>query len=188
MFRIAERRAVLPQVGLDDQVWRTWRGPLMSYYLATKTSIADWIKGLASGNSVYFPAKHGQSSYRFTQVQSDSEIQFERYTPTVVPPVKLLLPAREELLQFRKNADGKSEVQRFTGHLVPHTGGRQALRPQGDLPDGSLFQGWSPRTHTISRAAKTLPSSDTLVPLRAIRACSARRWNLSATRKAPMFL
>ena len=82
----------------------------MSNYLATKTSIADWIKGLASGNSVYFPAKHGQSSYRFTRVQSDSEIQFEHYTPTVVPPVKLLLPAREELLQFRKNADGKSEV------------------------------------------------------------------------------
>ena len=82
----------------------------MSYYLATKTSIADWIKGLASGNSVYFPAKHGQSSYRFTRVRPDSEIQFEYYTPTVVPPVKLLLPAREELLQFRKNADGKSEV------------------------------------------------------------------------------
>ena len=116
----------------------------MSYYLATKTSIADWIKGLASGNSVYFPVKHGQSSYRFTRVQSDSEIQFEHYTPTVVPPVKLLLPAREELLQFRKNADGKSEVTRLSGHFVPHTGGRQVLRPQGDFPDGSLFQGWIP--------------------------------------------
>jgi sulfhydrogenase subunit beta (sulfur reductase) len=83
----------------------------MSYYLATKSSIADWIKKLASGNRVFFPEKHGQLSYRFNQIRSDSEIQFEHYTPTVVPPVKLLLPARDELLQFKKNADGKSEVK-----------------------------------------------------------------------------
>jgi sulfhydrogenase subunit beta (sulfur reductase) len=82
----------------------------MSDYLTTKTSIVNWIKGLASQNRVFFPAKHGQASYRFTQVKSDSEIQFERYTPTVVPPVKLLFPAREELLRFKKNQDGKTEV------------------------------------------------------------------------------
>jgi sulfhydrogenase subunit beta (sulfur reductase) len=82
----------------------------MSYYLATKTSIVDWIKGMATENRVYFPQQHGQASYRFVQVTPDSEIQFERYSPTVVPPVKLLMPAREELLQFKKNADGKSEV------------------------------------------------------------------------------
>jgi sulfhydrogenase subunit beta (sulfur reductase) len=82
----------------------------MSYYSATKTSIVDWIKGMASENRVYFPQRHGQSSYRFTQVKPDSEIQFERYAPTVVPPVKLLIPAREELLSFKKDADGKSEV------------------------------------------------------------------------------
>jgi hypothetical protein len=82
----------------------------MSYYLATKTSIVDWIKGLASENQVYFPEKHGQASYRFNPVKSDSDIQFERYTPTVVPPVKQLIPAREELLRFKKNAEGKTEV------------------------------------------------------------------------------
>lgn len=82
----------------------------MSYYLATKTGIVDWIKGLASENRVYFPEKHGQANYRFTPVTPDSEIQFESYTPTVVPPVKLLVPAHEELLRFKKNAEGKSEV------------------------------------------------------------------------------
>jgi ferredoxin len=82
----------------------------MSYYLATKTSIVDWIKGMASENRVYFPQKHGQASYRFTQVKPDSKIQFEAYSPTVVPPGKLLMPAQDELLQFKKNADGKSEV------------------------------------------------------------------------------
>ena len=114
----------------------------MSYYLATITSIADWIKGLASGNSVYFPAKHGQSSYRFTRVQSESEIQFEHYTPTVVPPVKLLLPAREELLQFRKNADGKSEVSASLDTSFRILAGVRSCDLKGNLSDGSFLQGW----------------------------------------------
>jgi sulfhydrogenase subunit beta (sulfur reductase) len=82
----------------------------MRYYLANKLSIVNWIKGLATENRVYFPAKHGQASYRFAQVQPDSDIQFERYTPTVLPPIKQLIPAREELLRFKKNADGKNDV------------------------------------------------------------------------------
>jgi sulfhydrogenase subunit beta (sulfur reductase) len=82
----------------------------MTYYLATKESIVSWIKGLSSENLTYFPQRHGEVSYRFAPVQSNSDIQFENYTPTVVPPVKYLVPAREELLQFRKGADGKSEV------------------------------------------------------------------------------
>ena len=82
----------------------------MSYYSVTKTCILDWIRKLASENRVYFPEKHGKASYRFTQVGPDSEIQFERYIPTVVPPVKLLVPAREELLRFQKNAEGKTEA------------------------------------------------------------------------------
>ena len=82
----------------------------MSYYSATKKGIEDWIRKLASQNRVYFPEKHGKANYRFTQANSDSEIQFENYTPTVVPPVKLLVPAREELLRFKKNTDGRNEV------------------------------------------------------------------------------
>ena len=82
----------------------------MSYYLLTKTSIADWIRAMASGNRVYFPERHGKASYRFAQIKPDAEIQFEHYSPTVVPPVKMLIPARDELLSFKKNADGKSEM------------------------------------------------------------------------------
>jgi sulfhydrogenase subunit beta (sulfur reductase) len=82
----------------------------MSYYLATRESIVNWIKELALENQVYFPQKHGKVSYRFTQVRPDSDIQFESYVPTVVPPIKLLIPARDELLQFKKNAEGKCEV------------------------------------------------------------------------------
>ena len=83
----------------------------MSYYLATQKEIVDWIKRLAAENPLYFPEKHGAASYRFTRVGPGSDIQFDHYTPTVVPPVKLLVPAREELLHFRTDADGKTEVQ-----------------------------------------------------------------------------
>jgi sulfhydrogenase subunit beta (sulfur reductase) len=82
----------------------------MSYYLATLQDIIDWIKLLASRNRTYFPEKYGQASCRFNEVKSDSDIQFEHYTPTVVPPAKLLVPAREELLRFKKDAQGKAEV------------------------------------------------------------------------------
>jgi sulfhydrogenase subunit beta (sulfur reductase) len=82
----------------------------MSYYLANQRNIIDWIKKMASENALYFPGKYGHASYRFTEVKSDSDIQFEHYMPTVLPPVKLLIPAREELLRFRKYEDGKTEV------------------------------------------------------------------------------
>ncbi len=83
----------------------------MSYYLATQQNITQWIKGMASENPVFFPEKYGHSSYRFAPVGADSEIQFEQYKPTVLPPVKLLIPAREELLSFRKKADGTTTVE-----------------------------------------------------------------------------
>jgi len=82
----------------------------MSYYLATQQNLNDWIKGMASENPVYFPEKFGHASYRFAEVDSHTNIQFEHYTPTVLPPVKLLVPPREELLHFRKHKDGKTEV------------------------------------------------------------------------------
>jgi len=83
----------------------------MSYYLATEQNIHNWIKGMATENPVYFPQKHGHASYQFAKVGADSEIQFERYTPTVLPPVKLLIPAREELLNFKKNQEGRTEIE-----------------------------------------------------------------------------
>jgi sulfhydrogenase subunit beta (sulfur reductase) len=127
----------------------------MSYYLATKTSIADWIKGLASGSSVYFPVKHGQSSYRFARVQSDSEIQFEHYTPTVVPPVKLLLPAREELLQFRKNADGKSEVSASLDTSFRVLAGVRPCDLKGLFLMDLFFKDGSPDAYYLARRENT---------------------------------
>jgi sulfhydrogenase subunit beta (sulfur reductase) len=82
----------------------------MSYYLTTQKDLMNWILGMASENPVYFPEKFGHASYQFAKVKSVSDIQFEHYTPTALPPVKLLIPAREELMSFRKHADGKTEI------------------------------------------------------------------------------
>lgn len=127
----------------------------MSYYLATKTSIADWIKGLASRDSVYFPMKHGQVSYRFTQIQPDTEIQFEHYTPTVVPPVKLLLPAREELLQFRKNAEGKSEVRASLDTSSRIIAGIRPCDLKGIFLMDLFFKDGSPDAYYLARRENT---------------------------------
>ena len=82
----------------------------MSYYLTTQLNLIQWLKELASRHPLFSPEKYGHASYRFAKVKADSEIQFEHYTPTVLPPVKLLVPAREELLRFKKHADGKTEI------------------------------------------------------------------------------
>ena len=82
----------------------------MSYYLTSQQNLIRWIRNKASENPVYFPEKYGHASYRFAEIRPDSEIQFSHYTPTVLPPVKLLIPAREELLSFKKHANGKTEI------------------------------------------------------------------------------
>jgi sulfhydrogenase subunit beta (sulfur reductase) len=83
----------------------------MSYYLTTQQNINNWIRGMAAENPVYFPTQYGHASYKFTKLEADSDIQFEQYTPTVLPPVKLLIPAREELLSFKKDPEGNTEIK-----------------------------------------------------------------------------
>lgn len=127
----------------------------MSYYLANKEGFADWMRELASGNSVYFPTRHGQSSCRFTRIQADSDIQFEHYTPTVVPPVKLLLPAREELLQFKKGADGKSEVRASLDTSFRILAGVRACDLKGIFLMDIFFKDGSPDAYYATRRQNT---------------------------------
>ena len=82
----------------------------MSDYLVTNADIIQWIKGMAATTPVYFPQQHETANRRFTKVDKSSQISFEGYTPTVVPPVKLLVPAKDEMLRFQKFDDGRCEV------------------------------------------------------------------------------
>jgi sulfhydrogenase subunit beta (sulfur reductase) len=81
----------------------------MSDYLVTAVDVVVWLKELALKEMLYFPQRHGKRSFRFLPVIQASDVQFDSYLPSVVPPVKLLVPAREELLRFQKK-DGKTDV------------------------------------------------------------------------------
>ena len=82
----------------------------MTDYLVTDADTIQWLKGLTAKAPVYFPMKHGTANRRFTKVDAKSDIRFEGYTPAVVPPVKLLVPAKDELLRFHRLDGGKTEV------------------------------------------------------------------------------
>ena len=127
----------------------------MSYYLATQQNITNWIKGMASENPVYFPEKYGHASYRFAEVKADSEIQFEHYTPTVLPPVKLLIPAREELLSFRKHADGHTEINPTLDESFRVIAGVRPCDLKGIFLIDLFFREGVPDAHYLARRENT---------------------------------
>lgn len=127
----------------------------MSYYLANKTSIVNWIKELASKDPVYFPEPYGQASYRFAKVEPGADIQFERYTPTVLPPVKQLLPAREELLRFRKNPDGKNDITPSLDNSFRILAGVRPCDLKGILLMDCFFKSGVPDAYYLARRKNT---------------------------------
>ncbi len=85
-------------------------GCYMSDFLATTVDVIAWINALASKQTLYFPVQHGKVSYRYEKIAHGGDaVQFDHYTPSVVPPVKLMVPAHEALLTFKKQ-EGATEV------------------------------------------------------------------------------
>lgn len=82
----------------------------MSEFLTQTASVLAWIRNLAGRQPVFFPVRHGQTNYSFEPAGPDTDFQFEAYRPTIVPPVKKLLPARDQLFTFVKKAGGSAEV------------------------------------------------------------------------------
>ncbi|MBF0426752.1 MAG: 4Fe-4S dicluster domain-containing protein [Magnetococcales bacterium] len=82
----------------------------MQTFLVDKGVIPGWIRGLTRAGSLFFPQRAGHAAWRFKPVNARSEIQFERYHPTIVPPGKQLAPTRETLFRYRKNAAGELEI------------------------------------------------------------------------------
>ncbi len=127
----------------------------MSYYLATAQNIKSWIRELASGNPVYFPQKHGHASFKFAPVDESSEIQFENYTPTILPPVKVLIPAREELLSFRKKEDGDTEIHSTIDESFRILAGVRPCDLKGIHLIDLFFRDGVPDAHYLSRRENT---------------------------------
>ncbi|MBF0154562.1 MAG: 4Fe-4S dicluster domain-containing protein [Magnetococcales bacterium] len=82
----------------------------MQTFLVQKDAIPHWIRRLARESAVYFPQRAGHSAFRFKPVREGSDIQFEKYHPTIVPPGKKLAPVQETLFRYRKNAAGELEM------------------------------------------------------------------------------
>lgn len=127
----------------------------MSYYLTTPQNLTVWIRKKASENPVYFPEKFGHKSYRFAEVKAGSEIQFEHYTPTVLPPVKLLIPAREELLSFKKHADGKTEMNPTLDESFRIIAGVRPCDLKGIFLIDLFFRDGVPDAHYLARRENT---------------------------------
>lgn len=82
----------------------------MNDFIASSGEVLDWIAGLTDKRSVFFPQRHGTASYRFKHVADRSALQFKDYRPTIVPPVKIIVPAEEELLSFVNHSDGRVDM------------------------------------------------------------------------------
>jgi len=71
----------------------------MSFKIMKKASFPDWVAHLCQRFQVYGPKPlHGQ--YIFDEIHSVEELALD-YTMTVLPPKKLVLPDKEELLHFK---------------------------------------------------------------------------------------
>jgi sulfhydrogenase subunit beta (sulfur reductase) len=127
----------------------------MSYYLATHQNVKNWIEGLASESPVYFPQKYGHASYRFAEIKANSEIQFEHYEPTVLPPIKVLIPAREELLSFKKNAAGETEIKSTVDHSFRVLAGVRPCDLKGIHMIDLFFKNGVPDAYYLSRRENT---------------------------------
>ena len=91
----------------------------MNELVARPDTVATWVRELAQKQAVFFPQRAGERSFRFAPVSATTAIDLAAYMPTIVPPSKKLLPAVDELMQFRQQQD-KVEVHAVldTAHRV----------------------------------------------------------------------
>jgi len=78
----------------------------MKAFMATLNELQDWVLKLSNDSDVFFPRKTGVAQFSFEPIEKKDDIQFQSYNPTTVPPVKMLMPAEEELLTFKKSDQG----------------------------------------------------------------------------------
>jgi sulfhydrogenase subunit beta (sulfur reductase) len=78
----------------------------MSDFSTDVSGLGSWVHALARERQVFCPVPLGKANFRFEPVTARTRVALSPYRPTVVPPNKQLMPARDELLTFEKSADG----------------------------------------------------------------------------------
>ncbi|GAB4034164.1 MAG: 4Fe-4S dicluster domain-containing protein [Elusimicrobiota bacterium] len=71
----------------------------MKYHVLEKEQLDCFIKSLAKKMKVVAPVSKGHGNYAFEEVKEAKEIAVD-YIPTILPPKKYFMPAREKMLDF----------------------------------------------------------------------------------------
>ncbi|MBF0562846.1 MAG: 4Fe-4S dicluster domain-containing protein, partial [Alphaproteobacteria bacterium] len=165
----------------------------MKAFLVRKNAVSSWIRHLARDNSVYFPQRAGHSSFRFEPVREDSEIQFEQYRPTIVPPGRKLTPVDETLFRYRPQdvaepAGAEQVIELVLDETTRILAGVRPCDLKGiDLMDRVNGDGYSDPHYLTRRAGTTIIACDCLKPCDDACFCDATgslRWR----RNADLFL
>ncbi|MBF0142163.1 MAG: 4Fe-4S dicluster domain-containing protein [Magnetococcales bacterium] len=78
----------------------------MGAFLVRKAAVTEWIRSLAREQPLFFPQPVGRSGFRFQPLREGSEVRFDHYRPSVVPPGRQLTPAGEVLFRYRTGEGG----------------------------------------------------------------------------------
>lgn len=78
---------------------------MVALLCSEKTAI-QWLKKLAETSPVLFPQRASDGAYHFKKLRAGSEIVFDGYRPSQLPPGKTLAPARDVLLSFEGCENG----------------------------------------------------------------------------------
>ncbi|MEO5371005.1 MAG: 4Fe-4S dicluster domain-containing protein [Magnetococcus sp. DMHC-1] len=137
----------------------------MNAFLVRKEAVSAWIRRLAQKNTVYFPQRAGHSALRFKPVQEGSEVQFERYHPTLVPPGKKLAPANEVLFHYRQERPDDPEMEPAMDESPRILAGVRPCDLKGiHLMDRANHEGHGDPHYLLRRAHTTLIAHDCLQP------------------------
>jgi sulfhydrogenase subunit beta (sulfur reductase) len=159
----------------------------MSEFLVPKGAALNWIHSLARNSKVYFPQKIGNSNYRFDPVREKSELQFEEYRPTVVPPGKKMSPAREELFRFENKEGGPAITASFDKGFQVLAGVRPCDLKAIHLMDLAYGQGTCDPNYQTRRMNTAIIGFDCLKPCDENCFC-ASTGSLSFRKSADIFL
>jgi sulfhydrogenase subunit beta (sulfur reductase) len=136
----------------------------MALLTLPKTSLSTWIQLLQDEFTIIGPKKEEQGTI-FDTIQSASELQLD-YSTSLLPPKKVLLPTKEELIRFNFENNKRAIMPTFESQPTilfgVHTCDLHAIK----LLDHVLDQEY-PDQHYLSRRRST-----TIVSIECLKPCS----------------
>ncbi len=74
--------------------------------LCSEKTATAWLRTLAESCTVLLPHRESDGAYHFKKLRPRSDIVFDGYRPSQLPPGKALSPARDVLLSFEGCENG----------------------------------------------------------------------------------